>query len=113
MTWEWEYHPDFPDKVIALRDGERDVLLCTGDDGRAWGEILPAYARLIRASPALLEALSEAVCSTRTRYLEACEAADVHNNMDGAGQKFDYKSRPTLPGWVTRAEAIIAKAEGR
>jgi hypothetical protein len=55
--WEWHYHPDpdLPDRPIALVSNDGDVLLCTGDESRAWGHAKSeADLRLIEASPALL-----------------------------------------------------------
>jgi hypothetical protein len=60
-SWEWEYHPSFTDNVIALTDGENDVLICTGNDTYAFGIISETDAALISATPQLLAALKSAM----------------------------------------------------
>lgn len=51
--WHWEYHPDFPDKIMAL-SGESDVLICSGTDEAAFGIIGQSDAQLIASAPELL-----------------------------------------------------------
>src|SRR5579859_1967800 len=60
-SWEWEYHPDFPDKVMALSAGDEDILICTGTNTAAFGLIKPEHALLIAAAPDMLAALKAIV----------------------------------------------------
>jgi len=55
--WTWSYHPDNPEFVVALDTEHVDVLLCTGDHDRAWGEINEADASFIAAAPTIVRRL--------------------------------------------------------
>lgn len=100
--WEWEYHPDHKDRVIALVESSspssheyEDVLLCSGSEGEAFGYINEDNARLIKAAPDLLEACKEAL-----KAVDDCYAATGHILVAQSSVQ------------RLAIEAAIAKAEG-
>ena len=64
-----------------------------------------------QAVPLILDALQAAVTEAEAEHARSVRAADVHNNTDGVGQKFDYMSPAALPSWVPLARTAIAKAQ--
>jgi hypothetical protein len=80
--WEWSYHPERPDDVIALEgaDGSKDVLLCTGNsNGRAWGEIGEHDASFIINAPTYCNILLAAYNDSQQ---EAQRMLAIFNELD-------------------------------
>src|SRR5690349_5842151 len=74
--WEWTCHRERDYGVIALESeaANADVLLCTGDSDRSWGEISEADANFIAiCNPANVSALIAEV-ERQAREIERLQA---------------------------------------
>ena len=67
-----------------------------------------ANAELFASAPQLACTLAAAVREALAAHQASVESADAHNNSDGVGQRFDYRSPDPLPAWVERAMTLLA-----
>lgn len=94
--WEWTYHP-LQEGMMALgsMSVDKDVLLCTGNDSEAWGEIsehdaallrhartdIPALCRTLKAAWANELRLSKEVVELRQQVTQFSELADERHDL--------------------------------
>ncbi len=108
--WEANLHDD-EKRLIAIQKTEKpfgDVLLCTGDDESAWGNVSPEDLDLICAAPELL-----ASCREQAKLIEGLRNLLTFYRI---GKRPSEKVLDSVQGASEvqgRATAAIAKAEGR
>lgn len=100
--------PKLPDSVTIIESGRAPICIVT--DNWITEGTNEANARLICAAPEMLEALISAVNYEVDSYNARKKCADMHNNSDGVGIRYDYMGVRPMPDWVINAQVIIKKA---